>query len=167
MLEFQTPGTKAAALAGAVSAALMAGALLFQYVGGLPPCPMCHWQRWPHIAAAVIGLGGALLIRQEVLPSAAAVPAALVAVAGLVISGLIGVYHAGVEWGFWEGLAFCGSSGYVPGQDEDFSIVRCDVAAWRDSLLGVSLAGYNALISFGAALLSLALLRRKDSDARR
>ena len=163
MLGFRDRGTEAAALVGATGLALIAGALLFQYVGGLPPCPMCHWQRWSHIAAGIVGLGGALLVRNGVLPAGAGRPIALVAILGLVISGAIGVFHAGVEWDWWEGPATCTGSGYVPGQDETFNVVRCDEAAWRDGLFGLSLAGYNALISFGLAGLCLALLKRKDA----
>jgi len=161
MLGLRTPDLEAAALAGGASLALIAGALLFQYVGGLPPCPMCHWQRWPHIAAAVIGLGGALLIRNGVLPRPAATPMAVVAILGLLVSGAIGVFHAGVEWDLWEGPATCAGGGYVPGEDDSgvFNIVRCDVAPW--SLFGISLAGYNALISFGVAGICLSLLRRR------
>jgi disulfide bond formation protein DsbB len=164
MPEFHQSGSFTAAIAGAASLALIAGALYTQYVWGLPPCPMCHWQRWPHIAGAVVGLGGAFLVRAGVLSAAAAKPAALVAISGLIISGSIGVFHAGVEWGLWEGPAWCGGSSYVPGQDEAvFNIVRCDVAAWRDPFLGLSLAGYNALISFAVAGFCLSLLRRKGS----
>jgi disulfide bond formation protein DsbB len=163
MTGFGVRQTQAAALAGGVALALLVGALLFQYVGGLPPCPMCHWQRWPHIASAVLGLGGALLIGSGVLPRPSAAPIALIAVVGLVISGAIGIFHAGVEWDLWEGPAACVGGGYVPGEDDGgvFNIVRCDVAPWR--LFGLSLAGYNALISLGIAGFCLSLLRGRGS----
>jgi disulfide bond formation protein DsbB len=151
-----------AALAGAVSLALLLGALAFQYWGGLAPCEMCIWQRWPHGAAAVFGLVGGGLIAAGLLPRAFALPVAYLALAGLAISGLIGVYHAGVEWMLWPGPPECTGIGYVPGSDlgaTSFRVVRCDVAQWR--LLGISLAGYNALISLGVAGFCLALLRRK------
>jgi disulfide bond formation protein DsbB len=165
MAGFRESASLAAAIAGGVSLVLIAGALISQYVGGLPPCPMCHWQRWPHIAGAIVGLGGAFLVRQGVLAVPAARAAAYLAISGLMISGAIGVFHAGVEWDFWDGPAWCGASSYVPGQDDEaFNIVRCDVAAWRDPFLGLSLAGYNALISFVVAGYCLSLLGRKGSS---
>ncbi len=147
---------------GAVSFSLVSGALWFQYFGGLPPCEMCHWQRWPHIAAALFGLVGGGLLAAGLLPKGAARPLALLAIAGLGFSGLIGVYHAGIEWGLWEGLTSCAGLGFEPGAlagPDAFRVVRCDVAAWR--FLGISLAGYNALISLGVAGLCLALLKRR------
>jgi disulfide bond formation protein DsbB len=84
------------------------------------------------------------------------------AIAALALSGLIGIYHAGVEWMLWEGPAACTGLGFDPSAlsgPDAFRVVRCDVAAWR--LLGISLAGYNALFSLGAATLCLMLLRRK------
>ena len=157
-----SPDMQAGLFAGAVSLALLLGALLFQYVGGLPPCEMCHWQRWPHIAAALAGLVGMALIGAGLFPKTMVKPVSLFAIAALALSGLIGIYHAGVEWMLWEGPTACTGLGFDPttpiGPDA-FRIVRCDVAAWR--LFGVSLAGYNALFSLGAAALSLALWRRK------
>ena len=153
---------RAGICAGAVSLALLLGALLFQYAGGLPPCEMCHWQRWPHIAAALAGLVGMALILAGLLPKGATGALSLFAIAALALSGLIGIYHAGVEWMLWQGPTACTGLGFdpaAPSGPNAFRVVRCDVAAWR--LLGVSLAGYNALFSLGAAALCLALLRRK------
>jgi disulfide bond formation protein DsbB len=156
------PDMQAGIFAGAVALSLLLGALLFQYVGGLPPCEMCHWQRWPHIAAALAGLIAMAMISAGFLPKSAARPLSLFAIVALAISGLIGIYHAGVEWMLWEGPTACTGLGFDPtapiGRDT-FRVVRCDVAAWR--LFGISLAGYNALFSLGAAALSLMLLRRK------
>jgi disulfide bond formation protein DsbB len=149
-------------LAGAASLALLLGALIFQYAGGLPPCEMCHWQRWPHIAAAFVGLGGAGLGLAGAVPRSLTKATAVFAIAALALSGLIGIYHAGVEWMLWEGPTACSGLGFDPGAPsgpDAFRIVRCDVAAWR--LLGISLAGYNAMFSLGAAALCLMLLRRK------
>jgi disulfide bond formation protein DsbB len=149
-------------LAGGVSAALLSGALLFQYAGGLPPCEMCHWQRWPHIGAALFGLIGCGLLAAR-FSAGTGRALALLAILSLALSGVIGVFHAGVEWGWWEGLTACTGLGFTPGAldgPDAFRIVRCDVAAWR--FLGLSLAGYNALISLGAAGLSLALMRRRS-----
>ena len=157
-----TPDMRAGIFAGAVSLALLLGALLFQYVGGLPPCEMCHWQRWPHIAAAIAGLIGMALIARGLLPRGISRAMSLFAIAALALSGLIGIYHAGVEWMLWEGPTACTGLGFDPtnmsGPDA-FRVVRCDVAAWR--LFGLSLAGYNALFSLGAAALCLVLLRNR------
>lgn len=145
---------KARLLAVLVPAALLGGAYVAQYGFGLPPCEMCWWQRYPHFAA----LGLALLA--FVIP-----PARLWTVlAGLAIlaSGMIGGYHAGVEYGWWEGITAC-TAAPVSGIDAlDFStpLIRCDVAPW--TLFGISLAGFNFLISTlsGAAVVALAAYRR-------
>ena len=153
---------RAGALAGGTSLALLLGALLFQYIGGLSPCEMCIWQRWPHGIAAFLGLGGYLLTRNKQIGAGPAAILASLAILSLIISGAIGVFQAGVEWGWWEGPAHCTGSGYVPGATtgfDVFNVVRCDVAEWR--LMGLSLAGYNALISFGIAGLSMVLARSK------
>jgi disulfide bond formation protein DsbB len=145
---------------GIVALALILGALGFQYLARLPPCEMCMWQRYPHIAAAIVGIGGALLIRGGFVDRRAGI--ALVAVTALLIaaSGVLGVYHAGVEWHFWPGPTSCTGSAFRFQGTLDLTapIVRCDAAAWR--LFGLSLAGYNALISVGVALAAFALLAR-------
>ena len=144
-------------LAAGGSAALLLGAYAFQHIGGLAPCTMCIWQRYPHVAA--IGLGALALF----LPLA--VLMALGALAALTTGG-IGVFHVGVEQGWWEGPSTC-SSGPIGGLSTDdlmdqimsASLVQCDQIAW--SLAGISMAGWNALFSFGLALIWLAALRIK------
>ena len=148
-----------AMLAGAVGLALLVGAWSFQYLGGLVPCEMCIWQRWPHAAAIWLGLGGGALVSMRVLPPSAAKALAWAAIAAIAISGAIGIFHAGVEWKFWEGPPACTGTGYVPGQSDDFKVVRCDEAQWR--LLGISLAGYNAIFSLAAAALLARMVTRK------
>src|SRR5258707_6929842 len=149
-----------ALLAGAVSAALLLGAFAFQYLGGLGPCEMSIWQRWPHGAAILFGLAGGGLVAARAVPASLARTLAILAILQLAISGVIGIFHAGVEWKLWPGPAECTGFGYVPGRDEfkPLQIVRCDEAQWR--LFGVSLAGYNAVFSLGAAFLVWSLLRR-------
>src|SRR5215469_8480209 len=88
---------------GTASVLLLLGALGFQYLGHLPPCELCMWQRWPHAAAAVVGLAGPLLIlfglaERSTAWSIAALTALLIAV-----SGAVGAYHAGIEWHWWPG----------------------------------------------------------------
>ena len=136
------------ALAAALgSAGLLVAALGFQYLADLPPCPMCIWQRWPHLAA--VGIGLVLLV----------LPAAGLALAGAfaaAVSGGIGVFHAGVERGWWEGPTTCtaGSvSGVSPAELLDqilaAPVIRCDEALWE--FLGLSMAGWNAVLSFALA----------------
>jgi len=140
-------------------AALLAGAWGFQLIGGLTPCEMCHWQRWPHYAAVVIA---ALAFAVPGMSSRRA----LVALAAVVIavSGAIGIYHAGVEYHWWQGATECTSSLASTGNAADMlnaimaaPIVRCDQPQW--TLWGVSLAGFNAVLSLGGAILIALLLR--------
>ncbi|HEY4264069.1 MAG TPA: disulfide bond formation protein B [Micropepsaceae bacterium] len=153
-------GTDAALFVGAVSAALLLGAFGSQYLGGLAPCEMCIWQRWPHGAAILLGLIGGGLVRGGVLPPNLGRTLAILAILAIAISGAIGVFHAGVEWKLWPGPAECTGVGYVPGRDDfkPLQIVRCDEAQWR--LFGISLAGYNAVFSLAAAALAASWLRR-------
>lgn len=151
----------ASLVGGTVSLALLAGALVFQYIWEYAPCEICHWQRWPHIASAVLGLGGGLLLARGALPARAAPTFAWLVIVALLITGGIGVYHAGVEYRWWEGPAACTGPGFVPGSGADFApfrLIRCDEAAW--TLWGISLAGYNAIISFVTAAFGLMLMRR-------
>jgi len=148
-------------LALLVPAGLMAGALGSQYLGGLYPCEMCLWQRYPHYAAIVLALAAFVapgaLVRQL-----------LVALAAFAIgtSGAIGVFHAGVEYRWWEGITACSTTVHAHGSASDYlaqvikaPIVRCDVPQW--TLAGISLAGFNALFSLGGAATILALLARR------
>lgn len=145
----------ARALALAVPLALLGGAYVSQYGFGLYPCEMCWWQRYPHFAALVLAAVGLIQPRQMLWP--------LLAGVAILSSGLIGGFHAGVEYGWWEGITACATA--VPsGADPlaailDAPIVRCDVAPW--TLLGISLAGFNFLISTAGALAVFALLRRE------
>ena len=138
---------------------LYGGALVSQYGFGLHPCEMCYWQRWPHQAAIVL----ALLLRRNDKAMRALTLLAAIAIA---ISGAIGIFHAGVEYGFWEGITTCatGSAGPVSLDSiMNAPLIRCDTAQW--TLFGVSLAGFNAIFSLGAAALVLTLLRRKTTSA--
>jgi len=135
-----------------VPASLLAGALGSQYLGGLHPCEMCYWQRWPH-GAAILLAGAAFLV-----PSRLRLLTMLAAVA-IAVSGLIGLFHAGVELGWWEGLTRCTSGGAMSLDDlMKVPLVRCDQVQW--SLLGISMAGWNAIISLGSAAAIAALLKR-------
>lgn len=133
-------------------AGLLAGALASQYIWGLPPCEMCHWQRWPHYAAVMAALAVFAFPRRALVVLAALLVAA---------SGIVGVFHAGVEYGWWQGFTACTASGATSLEAllDMGRVIRCDVAPW--TLAGISLAGFNAIFSLGGAALILALLRRK------
>ncbi|MFL0355216.1 disulfide bond formation protein B [Erythrobacter sp. GH1-10] len=143
--------TKARLLAVALPAGLLGGAYISQYGFGLYPCEMCWWQRYPHFAA----LGFAIL-------SFVMKPARVwIALAGLAVitSGLIGGFHAGVEYGWWQGITGCATvGGGIDVMDPAAApVIRCDIAPW--DLFGISLAGWNFLISVigGIAVLALSV----------
>lgn len=145
-----------------VPAALLGGAYFSEYAMGLHPCEMCWWQRYPHFAGLAFG---GLAVMQMLRGQRGARGLALVAALSVAVSGLIGAFHAGVEYGWWEGVTACTST-VTPEPGESYldaimraPIVRCDVAPW--DLFGISLAGYNFLISCGAAILITVLLRRR------
>lgn len=143
--------------------ALIAGALGSQFIGGLFPCEMCHWQRWPHYAAIVIA---ALAF---VMPGRSSQRAlVMLAALAIAVSGLIGIYHAGTEYHWWAGMTACTSTIHGSGGTNDVlaqimaaPIVRCDVPQW--TLFGISLAGFNAFFSLVGAALIFALLGRKSA----
>ena len=145
---------------GAVSTALLVGALGFQYLGHLPPCEMCMWQRWPHLAAAILGIVGGWVVSRTAQRHPLAAPLAFLTALLVAISGLIGAYHAGVEWHWWPGPSQCTGTAvkYTATLDLNAPVVMCDRAAWR--LFGISMAGYNAIISLGAAAIGIVLILR-------
>jgi disulfide bond formation protein DsbB len=151
-------GRIARKIALAVPLALLAGAYVSQYGFGLYPCEMCWWQRYPHFAALALAL----------LAFVAPMPRTFIALAALAIavSGAIGAFHAGVEYGWWEGLTACtapaagGAGGDPLKAILEAPLVRCDIAPW--SVFGVSLAGWNFLFSLAGALAIVLLLTRKE-----
>jgi disulfide bond formation protein DsbB len=151
---------KARALALIAPVSLMAGALGSQHIGGLAPCEMCMWQRWPHEAAIVAALF-AFAFRNGAMDRFMVWLAAL----GIAVSGAIGVFHAGVEYDWWEGLTRCAnlSGGVTLESIMNAPVIRCDTAPW--TLLGISLAGFNALFSLGAAGWIVKLLTGKATAA--
>ena len=150
-----SPAVLARLLALLVPAGLLGGALGSQYLGGLHPCEMCYWQRWPHAAAIVLAAAA------FVLPTRARSLTALAALA-IAISGAIGVFHAGVELGWWEGLTQCTAGGALTLEElMNVPLVRCDQVQW--SWLGISMAGWNAILSLGAAAVIAGLLARGRS----
>ena len=150
-----TPAALARLVALGVPVALLSGAYLSQYAGGLHPCEMCYWQRWPHFFAIAVATLAFLF------PAHSRNARLLTALAALAIavSGAIGVFHAGVEYGWWEGLTRCASGGAMS-LDEllNVPLVRCDQVQF--SFLSVSMAGWNAIISLGSAAIIAVLLQR-------
>lgn len=146
-----------ALLAAFGSLGLLLGAFGFQYLGGIHPCPMCLWQRWPHALAAALGLLVWLTARPGLL-------APLGALAMAVSTGL-GLYHSGVERGWWQGPTTC-TSGPIGGLTPDqlmeqimsAPLVRCDEIAWQ--MAGLTMPNLNALISALLCCLWVAALYR-------
>jgi disulfide bond formation protein DsbB len=146
----QSPALIAAIAIALVAAATIAGAWFFQLVLDIVPCPMCLEQRWAYYAiiplAVLIAIGATAGAPRGVL----LVGLALIALAALCNAGY-GAYHAGVEWKFWQGPTSCTGAtlnlggGSLLDQLDKVKVVPCDVVQWR--FLGISLAGYNALIS--------------------
>ena len=131
---------------------LLGGALGSQYLGGLHPCEMCYWQRYPHFAAIVL----AAISFTKPAGSSFSRTFTLLAALAIGISGAIGVYHAGVEAKIFEGLTTCTASGPQTLQDiMRAPLVRCDQVQF--SFLGISMAGWNAILSLGGAALILIL----------
>jgi len=145
-------------MAAGGSAALLLAAFAFQHLGGMAPCALCLWQRWPHGAAVLLGVA-ALLLGGRLWP-------ALGALAALGTAG-IGAYHTGVERGWWEGPSSC-TSGDIGSLDADAlfdqimaaPLVRCDEVPWE--MLGLSMASWNALAALGLAGLWIMAARAKD-----
>jgi len=144
--------------------ALLGGALGSQYLGGLYPCEMCWWQRYPH--AAAIALAALAFISPAA--SARCRTLTILAAVAVAISGAIGFYHAGVELGVFQGFTTCTSTVQAASTDEllkqlmKVPLVRCDQVQW--SFLGISLAGWNAILSLSgaAAILWLTLSARRS-----
>ncbi|WP_235830188.1 disulfide bond formation protein B [Algihabitans albus] len=153
-------------LAAAVAAAALLGALAFEYIGGYPPCLLCHWQRYAHIAALGLALAALPLTGQA--RRFATIASALAFLVGAGIAG----FHVGVEQGWWTGLPGC-SAPDIQGLDVtqlrellmQAEVVPCDEIAW--SLIGISMAGWNLLLSAftGAAIVWLTAFGERRSEA--
>lgn len=148
-------------LAAGGSLALLLGALAFQHVGGLAPCKLCIWQRWPHGAAIAIG---ALVLLVPLGIGAVRLLLGAGLLAALTTAG-IGGYHTGVERGWWEGPSSC-TAGSTSGMSTDelmdqimsAPLVRCDEVPWE--MLGLSMASWNMLASLLFAVFWTMALRR-------
>ncbi len=153
----------ACAVATACTTMLVA-AISFEVLGYVA-CPMCMWQRWAHVAAAVLA-SAALLSSRSRLP----LPEILLKAVAVTMSvgAAIAVYHAGVEWKWWEGPATCTANVVAGSGDVLMDLARapmsrCDEAAWR--LGGVSMAGYNAILSFAIAAFAWRMGRVRTTES--
>lgn len=158
--------TRIGLIAALGSIVLLGGAYYFQYIVGLAPCEMCLWQRYPHMAAILLGVLTLPLMKAPRV----ALAFALLAVLALSVTSGIGVFHAGVEYHLWEGPQAC--SGRIPTglPAEELKkillrapMVRCDEAAWK--MAGISMAGWNAILSGGLALVLAGSLIRQQRTA--
>ena len=146
-----SPAMAAALAVLVVAAATIAGAWYFQLVLGLQPCPLCLEQRYAYYLAIPLAALIALAAGQNAPRSLLVAGLAILALAALA-NAVLGAYHAGVEWKFWPGPSDCtgavgnlGSAGSLLDRLDTTKVVMCDEVQW--TFLGLSLAGYNVLIS--------------------
>ena len=143
-----------------VATATIAAAWAFQVIGGYAPCPLCLEQRWPYYAVIPVAIILLLAGNRELLLRSGFLLIALIMFAGAVLA----VYHTGIEWRWWQGPQACSGGAGLTGTLPDLSnlaVVRCDEAALR--ILGLSLAGWNAVISLLIAGLALAVAFRRKA----
>src|SRR3954447_15905523 len=152
------PVATAAVAIAVIGVLTMAGFFFFQYVLGYPPCPLCLEQRYAFYIS--VPLAAMILLGLSVGSSRKVLMLALFAIAAAMLwNAGLGVYHSGVEWHWWPGPQDCSgavpnfSSGNLMDQINRTRVVRCDEAAWR--FLGLSLAGYNVLVSLTLAAIAL------------
>ncbi len=145
------PALIAALAIAAIAAATLAGAWFFQLVLDIRPCPLCLEQRYAYYLVVPLGALTALLAGRDAPRGVLLAGLAILAVAALG-NAVFGTYHAGVEWQFWQGPTDCtgpignlGSAGNLLERLDTVKVIRCDEVQWR--FLGLSLAGYNVLIS--------------------
>ena len=145
------PARIAALAITAIAAATLAGAWFFQLVLDIRPCPLCLEQRYAYYLAIPLGALTALVAGRDAPRRVLLAGLAVLAVAALG-NAVLGTYHAGVEWQFWQGPTDCtgpignlGSAGSLLQRLDTVKVIRCDEVQWR--FLGLSLAGYNVLIS--------------------
>ena len=147
-----SPALTAALSIAAIAAATLAGAWFFQLVLDILPCPLCLEQRYAYYLAVPLGAADRAGRRPRCAARACWWPAWLSSPLPRSAMPCLGAYHAGVEWGFWQGPTECtgpvgnlGSAGSLLQRLDTVKVIRCDEVQWR--FLGLSLAGYNVLIS--------------------
>jgi disulfide bond formation protein DsbB len=155
----RNPAATAALAIFVVSLATLLGAWFFQFVVKLPPCPLCLEQRVPYYVVIPLSLLVAFAAHLRVPRNVVAAGFTVLLVA-MLVSAALGAYHAGVEWRFWAGPTDCSgpvtdftTKGPLLDQLQSIRVVRCDEAAWR--FLGVSLAGFNVIVSLALAAVAV------------
>jgi disulfide bond formation protein DsbB len=164
------PALAAALLIAAIAAMTIAGAWYFQLVLDIRPCPLCLEQRYAYYFAIPFALMTALAAAKPVPRGMLIAALAILGLAAL-CNAVLGTYHAGVEWGFWQGPTDCtgpvgnlGSAGTLFDRLDTVKVIRCDEVQWR--FLELSLAGYNALISLlMAAIAAWGIVRLRKHQA--
>jgi len=153
------PALMAALAITAIAAATLAGAWFFELVLDIKPCPLCLEQRYAYYLAIPLGALTAGLAWRSA-PRRLLIAAFAILLAAALGNAWLGGYHAGVEWQFWPGPTECsgpignlGSAGNLLERLDTVKVVRCDEVQWR--FLGLSLAGYNVLISLLMAAIAL------------
>jgi disulfide bond formation protein DsbB len=143
--------------------ALVGSAHITEYFG-LVPCEMCWWQRYPHYAAVLVALASFFIRHRPTQMLFVLFAGALIAV-----SGGIGVFHAGVEYHWWQGITACTAQAHGATPMDMLTdamrrpLIRCDVPQW--TLFGISLAGFNAILSLTGAAVIFLLAARKGRRA--
>ena len=152
------PALTAALAVTAIAAATLAGAWFIQLALGIQPCPLCLEQRYAYYLLVPLAVLIAIAAARDAPRAVLVAGLAVVALTTLANAGL-GTYHAGVEWGFWKGPTECtgpivnlGSAGNLLQRLDTVKVVRCDEVQWK--FLGLSLAGYNVLISLAMAAIA-------------
>ena len=150
------------------SASMLAGALAFEYIGGLSPCVLCMYQRWVYVCAAAMGLFAWLLRKNPFLARLFISLASL----SFFVESAVAAFHTGVEQQWWEGSSECQgdaidlslSTEELMAQLLDKPVARCDQIPW--DLFGISMAGYNVMIAFALAVICLLALKSPSSSQR-
>ena len=145
-------------IAGICSAAVILGAYSFEYIGGFLPCKLCFWQRYPHFLNILIFLLFYFVSMRSLI---------FIGMISMLVSTILAFYHVGVEQKYWSGPNSCTNSS-IEGLSTDqlldkimsAPLVRCDEIAW--DLIGISMAGWNALISFCLSLIWFYCFRRNQ-----
>lgn len=145
------PALVAALAVGLIALATLAGAWFFQLVLDIRPCPLCLEQRYAYYLAIPLAVLVAIAAARDAPRGLVATGLIVLALAALA-NAVLGGYHAGVEWTFWQGPTDCsgpvvdlGKAGSLLERLDTVKVIRCDEVQWR--FLGLSLAGYNVLIS--------------------
>ncbi|MGM4924593.1 disulfide bond formation protein B [Tardiphaga sp. 804_B3_N1_9] len=153
------PALVAALAVGLIALATLAGAWFFQLVLDIRPCPLCLEQRYAYYLAIPLAVLVAIAAARDA-PRGLVVTGLVVLALAALANAVLGGYHTGVEWTFWQGPTDCsgpvvdlGKAGSLLERLDTVKVIRCDEVQWR--FLGLSLAGYNVLISLAMAAIAL------------